>query len=130
MRTVLLKSAVIWASFIPIATMNGLLREKCLAPLLGYRLALPLSGISGAALFFLLTWFSLPWFGPLNPSRCWQIGLAWLGMTLLFEFLFSRLVTRKPWGELLQAYDITTGNLWLLVLLAPFLAARLRGLVP
>ena len=60
MRTVLLKSAGIWASFIPIAILNGLFREKCLAPLLGLLLALPLSGISGAALFFLLTWFSLP----------------------------------------------------------------------
>jgi hypothetical protein len=131
-RTILLKCAVIWASFIPIAIMNGLLREKCLAPLLGKRLALPLSGVSCAALFFLLTWFAIAWLGHLKPSRYRQIGLAWLGATVLFEFLFGLLLARKSWGELLRAYDISTGNLWPLVLLviavSPLLAARLRGL--
>ncbi len=37
-------------------------------------------------------------------------------------------------GGLSQAYDISTGNLWLMVLveiaISPFPAARLRGLVP
>lgn len=134
MRTIVLKCAGIWACFIPIAILNGLIREKCLAPLLGHRLALPLSGITGAALFFLFTWFSLPWLGPLKPSRYRLIGLAWLAMTVLFESLFGRLVARKSWGELLQAYDISTGNLWLMVLLviavSPFLAAKLRGMAP
>ena len=134
MPTVVLKCAAIWASFIPIAILNGLLREKCFVPLLGNRLALPLSGISAAALFFLLVFFSLPWLGPLKPHQYRLIGLAWLAMTVLFEFLFGRLVARKSWEYLLQAYDLSTGNLWLLVLLviavAPFLAAKLRGLAP
>jgi hypothetical protein len=54
-------------------------------------------------------------------------------MTVAFEFLFGRLVAHKPWGELLQASDPATGNLWLLVLLAivvsPWLVARLRGFI-
>jgi hypothetical protein len=62
------------------------------------------------------------------------MGLAWLAMTVLFEFLFGRLVARNSWGELLQAYNLSTGNLWLLVLLvialSPFLVAKLRGLIP
>jgi hypothetical protein len=132
--TVVLKCAAVWASFIPIAILNGLLREKCLVPLLGHRLALPLSGISGAVLFFLLAFFSLPWLGQLKPHHYRLMGMAWLAMTVLFEFLFGRLVAHKSWGELLQAYDLSTGNLWLLVLLmiavAPLLAAKLRGLVP
>ncbi|KAF0219135.1 MAG: hypothetical protein FD174_2221 [Geobacteraceae bacterium] len=127
------KVATIWASFIPIAIANGLLREKCLVPLLGQRLALPLSGIFGSILFFLLTYLTLPWLGPLKPRHYQLIGLAWLAMTVLFEFLFGRLVAHKSWGELLQAYDLTTGNLWLLVLVviavSPHLAAKVRGLV-
>jgi hypothetical protein len=131
-RTVFLKSAAIWAAFIPIAILNGILREKCLVPLLGKQLALPLSGITCALLFFLLVWTAVPWLGPLKPSRYRRIGLAWLGATVLFEFLFGRLVARRSWGELLRGYDVSTGNLWLLVLLvvavSPTLAARLRGL--
>jgi hypothetical protein len=130
----MLKTTTIWASFIPIAIANGAFREKCLVPFLGQRLALPLSGISGSILFILLTYFTLPWLGPLMPRHYRLIGLAWLAMTVLFEFLFGRLMAHKSWGELLQAYDLTTGNLWLLVLLvivvSPYLAAKLRGFMP
>jgi hypothetical protein len=128
------KAISIWAAFIPIAIANGLLREKCLLPLLGQRLALPLSGIFAGALFFLLVYSTLPWLGPLKPHQYRLIGLTWLAMTVLFEFLFGRLVAHKAWGELLQAYNLLTGNLWLLVLaviaVSPPLAARLRGFIP
>ena len=134
MPTVLLKSAAIWVSFIPIAIINGYVREKCLVPLIGQRLALPLSGISGAGLFFLLAYFCLPWLGSLKLHQYQLIGLSWLVMTLFFEFLFGRFVARRSWGELLQAYNILTGNLWILVLVviavSPFLVAKLRGLAP
>ena len=127
----ILKASTIWAAFIPIAILNGALREKGLLPLLGQRLALPLSGISCSILFFLLTCFTLPWLGQLKPGQYRLIGIAWLTMTVAFEFLFGRLVAHKPWGELLQAYNPTSGNLWLLVLLtiavSPWLAARRRG---
>lgn len=132
MPSIVLKSAAIWAAFIPIAIANGLIREKLLAPVLGSRLALPLSGLSGAALFFLLVHVSLPWVGPLPVRRSLAIGLVWLVMTVAFEFLFGRFVAGKPWRELLQAYDPTTGNLWLLVLLvialSPVSVVALRGL--
>jgi hypothetical protein len=108
------KIAAIWAAFIPLAIINGLLREKCLVPLFGLRLALPLSGISCALLFFLFTYFSLPRFGQLKIQQYQLIGFAWLGMTILFEFLFGRIMAHKPWRELLQAYNILTGNLWIL----------------
>jgi hypothetical protein len=131
-QTVSLKCTVIWVAFIPIAILNGLIREQYLAPLLGRQLALPFSGIICALLFFLLIWSVIPWLGPLNRARYRQIGLAWLGATVLFEFLFGRLVAEKSWGELLHNYDVTTGNLWPLVLLviavSPTMAARLRGL--
>jgi hypothetical protein len=126
------KVVAIWASFIPVAILNGTLRELCLAPLLGPRLALPLSGICGASLFFLLTFVTLPWLGPLKPRQYRLIGLGWLLMTLLFESLFGRLVAHKSWSELLQSYNPSTGNLWVLMLLvialSPPCAAKLRHL--
>jgi catechol 1,2-dioxygenase len=127
----LLKLTAIWASFIPIAILNGLLREKCLVPLFGPRPGLALSGVCGSVLFFLLTYFTLRWFGPLDSSSYWMIGLAWLLMTVSFEFIFGHLVAGKSWQELFKAYDLTTGNLWVLVLLvvaiSPPAAARLRA---
>lgn len=62
-----------------------------------------------------------------------MIGFGWLIMTVLFELLFGRLVAHKSWGELFQAYNILTGNFWLLVLaviaISPCIAARRRGLI-
>src|SRR5690242_7986411 len=131
---ILLKSFAIWVSFIPIAILNGLIREKVLVPTIGHRFALPLSGISCALLFFLLTYLALPWLGTLKAVQYRIIGISWFVMTVLFEFLFGRLVAHKSWGELLQAYNILAGNLWLLVLaviaVSPYLAARLRGFIP
>jgi hypothetical protein len=62
-----------------------------------------------------------------------MIGFGWFVMTVLFEFLFGRLVAHKSWVELFQAYDILIGNLWSLVLvvvaISPYIAARSRGLI-
>jgi hypothetical protein len=134
MTVLLLKSAAIWISFIPIAIINGLLREKYLVPFFSMSLALPLSGISCALLFFILAYFSLPWLNPLTLYQSLLIGLFWLVMTVLFEFLFGRIVAHKPWEELMQAYNLSSGNLWILVLIviaaAPALVSKLRGLAP
>lgn len=127
-----LKAVVIWACFIPVAILNGTFRELCLAPSIGQRLALPLSGISAALLFFLLTYFTLTWLGRLSSREYWSVGFSWLLMTVLFEFLFGRVVAHKSWSELLQSYNLLSGNLWPLVLLSiacsPCIVAKLRRL--
>jgi hypothetical protein len=55
----------------------------------------------------------------------------WLVLTLAFEFAFGRLLQHKPWPELLEAYTLKGGNIWpvvlIIIVLAPFIAARLRG---
>jgi hypothetical protein len=99
----------------------------------GLRFALPLSAISCSLLFFLLTYLAIPWLGTLQTVQYWMIGFGWFVMTVLFEFLFGRLVANKSWAEIFQAYDILTGNLWSLVLLfviiSPYVAAQIRGLI-
>ncbi|MDD2337539.1 MAG: hypothetical protein PHD01_13290 [Geobacteraceae bacterium] len=98
------------------------------------KFALPLSGITGEMLFFLLTYTSLPWLSPLALHQSMLSGLSWLVTTVLFKFLFGRVIAGKPREELLQAYNIFTRNLWILVLVvlaaAPALVSKLRRLVP
>ncbi|MGA7829246.1 MAG: hypothetical protein WCA04_16455 [Geobacteraceae bacterium] len=134
MSALFVKSTVIWIAFIPLAIINGLFREKFLVALCGNDSALALSGISCALLYILLAYAFLPWFGPLTLHQQILIGIFWLVMTVLFEFFFGHLVAHKPWNELLQAYNIFSGNLWILVLVtvatSPILAAKLRALRP
>jgi hypothetical protein len=57
-----------------------------------------------------------------------------VGLTLGFEFLIGHYVMHKPWAELLADYDVSSGRIWIAVLvttlLAPLWAAGRRGLVP
>jgi hypothetical protein len=111
--------------------INGTLRDSVLVPALGSTAALPISGITLAAAVLLLSWLASPWYGVLTSSGYGRIGILWLVLTLIFEFGFGRFVAGKSWPELFGAYDVASGNLWVVVLLAtllsPWIAARLRG---
>ena len=67
-------------------------------------------------------------------AAVWAKAVAlWLATTLAFELGFGRFVQHKGWAEILEAYTFKGGNLWPLVLaivlISPWLAAKLRGLV-
>jgi len=102
-----------------------------LVPRFGQPAGLVASGLLLAGCVVGVSIALIPWFGRLGTSRCLYLGLLWLGLTLLFEFGFGRLVRHKSWSELFEAYTFKGGNLWPFVLvvtfLAPLLAARLRG---
>ncbi len=133
MTQALLKALGIWLLLSLLAVLNGALREKALVLMFGPKLALPLSGLTLSSLILLTSWFLVPWLGPLCSGHYWIIGGQWLVMTLLFEFSFGHFLAGKSWGQLLEAYDVTTGNLCVLVLLvtlaSPYLAAKLRCLI-
>lgn len=133
MIVVLAKSSALWSLLMAAAILNGALRDFAITPVFGAAAALPLSGISLSLLIFLVTVILLPRLGTLSSGQCRIIGVQWLCMTLLFEFVFGCYVAGKSAAQLLQAYDVTTGNLWVLVLLvtlvSPCLAARLRARV-
>lgn len=127
-----LRLAAWWALILLLAIVNGALREAILVPVLGPVPGLLGSGLLLSLIILLVALAAIPGFGTLAPARYWLIGTLWLLMTLVFEFSFGLLVQQKTLAELLQAYTFTGGNSWPLVLamtlLAPRLAARLRGI--
>ena len=52
----ILKSLFIWLCFIPVAILNGGLREYVLVEAIGEEWALPVSGIILSVCIFLITW--------------------------------------------------------------------------
>ena len=42
--------------------------------------------------------------------------VAWLGLTVAFEFGFGRLVAKQSWEDLLSDYNVARGRTWPLVL--------------
>ena len=128
---VLLKAATLWLAVLALAMANGILREKALVPALGQFAALLASGIILCTCVFLVALAAAPWYGRLSSAQWLGVGALWLAMTLGFEFGFGRLVRHQSWAELFEAYTFRGGNMWplvlLVVLLAPWLAAKLRG---
>lgn len=127
-----LKAFAIWLAILCCAIANGVLREAVLIPRLGRTAGLVMSGVILCALILAITFLSLPWLGVDRRSQVIGIGLAWLAMTLVFEVSFG-LYQGKSWPDIREAYTFKDGNVWPVVLLvtaaAPYLAARLRGLV-
>ena len=127
-----LKALAIWGIILVLAVANGAFRETVLIPRLGNTPALVLSGSLLSALIVAVAYLFLPWLGSHVASQLWLIGLAWLLLTLIFEFSFG-LGSGKDLSEVLAAYTFRDGNIWpvvlLVTLLAPWLAAKLRGLL-
>jgi len=125
------KSIIIWLSIIPLAILNGALREAFLTPWLGESYAQPVSGIILCLLILIVSLVFIPRIGKGEQKTYWKIGILWITLTIVFETIFG-LAMDSSFSELLKAYDITTGNLWLLVVLfigvAPSLTAKIKQL--
>jgi hypothetical protein len=133
MASVLIKAVGIWLVIVLAAILNGTLREKILVPLIGSSMALPLSGISLAILVFLVSLAFVPFIAVSETKAYVIIGLFWLFLTLLFEFIFGHFVAGKSWQDIVQVFNVKKGDLFLLVLvvtaISPWLAAKTRGLI-
>ena len=118
----ILKSLPVWLCFIPVAILNGGLREYVLAKAIGAEWALPVSGITLSVCIFLITWLLLPRvIKAFTSKEGWLIGTGWALLTIVFEFA-AGLAGDSTVSELLAAYNPLTGNLWLLVLMITLLS--------
>ncbi|MCL2327694.1 MAG: hypothetical protein FWC39_04180 [Bacteroidetes bacterium] len=126
------KSLLIWLSIIPLAILNGALRQEILSPWLGESIARPLSGVILCLLIFIVSWIFIPRIGKGDQKTYWKIGVVWIASTIVFETILG-LAMGNTCAELIQAYDITTGNIWLLVVLfigvVPWLVVKRKKLI-
>ena len=126
-----LKAAIIWAIIAACAIANGAVREYVLAPAIGARTALPVSGILLSAIVLLVTWCCYRLIAGCQKPTYLFIGLQWVLMTLSLEFVFGYFVADKPWPEILRVFDFAQGDLFIVVLavslISPVLVARIKG---
>ena len=111
----ILKSLLIWLSFIPVAILNGGLRKYVLLRTIGEKWALPVSGVLLSVCIFLITYLLLPRISNLNVKDGYRIGLLWACMTIMFEFILG-VAEGHTFRELIAAYNPATGNMWILVI--------------
>ena len=128
----ILKSILIWALIIPLAILNGGLRDELIAPLIGIEYARPLSGLTLCLLAFAVSLLFIPKLGKGSRKDYLFIGLVWILLTVIFETVMI-LALGNSCGEVIKAYDITTGDLWLMVVLftgiVPYLSAKTKHII-
>lgn len=118
----ILKSLIVWLCFIPVAILNGGLREYILTKAIGEEWALPVSGLTLSVCIFFITWLLLPRIAKIRtPKDYWPIGVCWALLTIAFEFA-AGVAEGNTVSELFAAYNPLTGNLWLLVLATTLLS--------
>ena len=99
-----------------IGIANGTLRELGYKDRVGELTAHQIS--TGTALGLFAGYFELlARRRPLSSTReAFEVGVAWLALTIAFEFGFGHYVAHTSWRELLADYDLRKGRLWPLVL--------------
>ena len=90
-----------------------------------------LSVLTGIMLFAIYIWIITGYWIIESASQAWMIGLMWLLLTVLFEFVFGHYVMKNSWEKLLADYNIFKGRLWVVVLIwttiAPYIFFKLNS---
>lgn len=109
----------IWFLIIPLAILNGGLRENILVKL--GSIALPLSGIILSICIFVVALLLIPKIKECKPKDYIIFGIIWFVLTNLFD-LFMYISEDKGINELLNSYNFLNGNLWILVVITSFVS--------
>lgn len=124
------QSLAIWVLIIPLAIANGFVRNSILEPFVG-KYALPVSGITLCAMIFILCWLLVPRLGTANQKTYFAVGIVWAVLAAVFECVMGIFLFKDSWYELMSAYNPSSGNLWLFVLLcigvSPWITAKIHS---
>jgi hypothetical protein len=120
-----------WLPGVPIAIINGAIRQFIYRSHMDELPAHQLSVVSFIVLFGIYVWYIIPWLRLSSAAEAARIGLFWLGVTIAFEFTFGHFVMGHPWSKLLYDYNIIEGRLWVVVLawtaIAPLVLYRIHN---
>lgn len=116
-----------WFGMMVIAIVNGTIRDFTYKPFIGALAAHQISTLTLLLCFAAFFWLLTRRWPIISARQAWIIGSVWLLMTLAFEFGIGCLAG-KSWSELFHAYDVFSGQVWLLVplwvLIGPYVFYR------
>jgi hypothetical protein len=113
-----------------IAIANGVLRQYVYGRWMKELSAHQVSSLTAVVLFYLYTWILVKKWPFESSQQALAVGIIWLSLTVAFEFLFGHYVANHSWSRLIQDYNILSGRLWALVLMAvaaaPYVAYKMK----
>lgn len=103
-----------WFGMMVLAIINGAIRDFTYKLHVGALAAHQISTLALLLIFAAFFWFLIRRWPIASGRQAWIIGSVWLVMTLLFEFGIGR-YAGSSWSELFRAYDLFSGQVWLLI---------------
>ncbi len=123
----MLRYLAAWLGLMILAILNGFVREFWLETHYSTGVAYQLSTVLLLVLFTAYFWWLFRRWPLKSTGQAWAVGTIWLLLTLAFEFSIG-FAGGLTWWEMLQSYNVMTGDFWiavpLYVLIAPRLFAR------
>jgi hypothetical protein len=122
MKKIISKAVLSWFMFLPIAFLNGFIREATYKPHVGYLAGHQISTVTGITAFMILIYIMFRKIvKKANNKELFLAGLLMTIMTVIFEFGFGHYIRGFSWDYLLADYNIFEGRIWILILLAEFI---------
>jgi hypothetical protein len=114
-----------------IAIFNAILREKVMSRYLNELGSHQLSTFTLMILMSLYSWFIFSMLKINQAFDVWTVGITWLILTLLFEFMAGHYVFKNPWEKLFHDYNIMKGRLWgvfiVFITILPYLVYSIKN---
>jgi len=126
-----LRGVLVWLLIAAAETVHGILRVMFLQPRLGDLAARQAALISGALLIVVIATLTIRWIGPVGVRQQLALGALWLALMVAFDVAIGRLAFGYSWPRIGADFNPAAGGYlgvaMLVLLVAPWLAARLRG---
>ena len=120
----------VWIIFGILAIINGIIRNRFYAPVIGEYSAHVISTIIAVCFVVVGTYLFLRFIGiEYINIELLLIGLFWLILTVLLELGFGHYVVGNSWERLLADYNILEGRVWGFFLLTALVSPLLIGML-
>lgn len=130
MKNILGKALLVWLGIIFVETIHGVLRAIVLVPIVGDLRARQLGVPIGSLLILIVSILTITWLGTGKNTQLLCIGVLWVVLTLVFEFVLGYFILGLAIDRLASDYDMSRGGYMLFglvfLLFSPLIAAKLR----
>lgn len=124
-----LKSLGIWFILAVSAILVATFRIGILLPAFGEQTAHQLGTVLYLIVQFIIIFFFIKKMKIKEVKTLLSIGIFWVVITIIFEFIFGHYVMGHPWQKLFADYNLLNGRLWVLVLINNLAAPLISGKV-
>jgi len=127
LKALYLKSLGIWFTLAVSAIVVAIFRNGILLPQFGEQTAHQIGTVLYLIVQFIVIFIFIKKLKIKETKTLLGIGIFWIVLTIIFEFVFGHYVAGHPWQKLFADYNIFNGRLWVLVLTNNLAAPLISG---